>query len=232
MPARMRLEYPLDDNNYLAERFCTLWQRCGGAEAERVWHILKQHYQEPHRHYHTLEHLSHCLREMDAAKSHITEFSATEMAIWFHDIIYHYGARDNEILSVVLFRDFAESTMSEEFVDRVSEFVIATQHTGAAQDVSVAYLVDIDLSGFGLPWEAYLADSDALRLEAFSVSDEQYYHGKLRFLGELQRWPSLFQSDFFRNRLEFTAQSNITRYTAELGKQGFYLPSLASKRRT
>jgi predicted metal-dependent HD superfamily phosphohydrolase len=205
----------------LAERFCALWQQCGGANTDAVWRTLEQHYQELHRYYHTLAHLKHCLGQLDIAREHVTEFNAIEMAIWFHDVIYHYGARDNEILSVAFFREAAAPTMPAEFVDRVSEFIIATQHTGAAKDASVAYVVDIDLSGFGLPWEEYLSDSDALRHEANGVSDEHYYRGKLRFLTELQRWPSLFQTAFFRNRLEATAQSNIARYTADLQRQGF-----------
>jgi predicted metal-dependent HD superfamily phosphohydrolase len=103
----------------------------------------------------------------------------------------------------------------------VSEFIIATKHTGAAADLGIAYLVDIDLSGFGLPWEGYLADSNALRKEAPEVSDEQYYRGKLRFLTELQTWDSLFQTDFFRERLEANAQANITRYSGDLRAKGF-----------
>ena len=205
----------------LGERFCSLWQACAGADGGAVWQKLQQHYTEPHRHYHTLGHLAHCLRELDIAKDHVVEFSATEMAIWCHDIIYHYGSRDNEILSAAYFRSLAEPTMPPQFIDRVCEFIIATQHTGAAQDAAVALLVDIDLSGFGLPWEGYLADSNALRNEAESVGDEQYYQGKLRFLTELQRWPSLYQSPFFRNRLEGAAQSNIARYTEDLRAHGF-----------
>lgn len=205
----------------LAERFCALWQRCSGTDARQVWEKLHAHYQEPHRYYHTFAHIAHCLDELDIAKDSIEEFDATEMAIWFHDVIYHYGARDNEILSVAYFRGVAAQTMPAQFVERVSEFIIATQHAGAAADSAIAYVVDIDLSGFGLPWEEYLADSTALRYEAVGVSDEQYYQGKLRFLNELQRWSSLYQSPFFRSRLEATAQSNIARYTADLRKRGF-----------
>lgn len=209
------------DEKILEERFCSLWQGCAGADADNVWQKLCSHYQEPHRHYHTLEHIAHCLSELDLARDHIAEFSATEMAIWFHDIIYHYGARDNEILSVAYFKELAEPDMSADFIDRVSEFIIATQHCGAAKDSAIAYMVDIDLSGFGLPWEEYLADSNALRYEAGEVSDEQYYQGKLRFLTELQRWPNLYQSPFFKMRLETAAQSNIARYTADLRKQRY-----------
>ena len=209
------------DESYLSKRFCDLWQACAGANGPQVWQKLHQHYTEPHRHYHTLGHLAHCLNELDIAKDHVTEFRATELALWFHDIIYHYGARDNEILSAAFFRQVAGSTMPAQFIDRVCEFIIATQHTGAARDAAIAYVVDIDLSGFGLPWEGYLADSNALREEASSVGDAQYYQGKLRFLSELQNWSSLFQSPFFRDRLEATAQSNISRYTDDLREQGF-----------
>lgn len=209
------------DEKFLEERFCDLWRGCAGTNADQVWQKLRSHYQESHRHYHTLAHIAHCLGELDIARDHVAEFSATEMAIWFHDIIYHYGARDNEILSVAYFKDLAEPAMSAHFIDRVSEFIIATQHCGAAGDAAIAFVVDIDLSGFGLPWEEYLADSTALRYEAGDVSDEQYYQGKLRFLSELQRCPSLYQSPFFKLRLEATAQSNIARYTADLRKQGF-----------
>lgn len=209
------------DEKKLEQRFNDFWRDCSGTNAGQVWRKLRSHYQEPHRYYHTLAHVEHCLSQLDAAKEHVAEFSATEMAIWFHDIIYHYGARDNEILSVAYFREAAGPTMPAEFVDRVSEFIIATQHSGAAKDTAIAYVVDIDLSGFGLPWEDYLADSNALRYEAQGVGDEQYYRGKLRFLGELQHWPSLYQSPFFRDRLEENAQSNIARYTRDLRDQGF-----------
>jgi predicted metal-dependent HD superfamily phosphohydrolase len=218
--AGLVLEYPMDEN-YLAQRFCSLWQDCAGAEPEQVWASLRQHYQEPHRCYHTLGHLAHCLGELDQAKAHVEEFKASEMAIWFHDIIYTYGSRDNELRSAEYFGELATSAMSAQFTDRVCEFIVATQHAGAASDSSVAFVVDIDLSGFGLPWEKYQADSDALRHEADSIDDEQYFQGKLRFLSELQQWPSLFQTEYFSDRLEAVAQANIARYISELRAQGF-----------
>lgn len=209
------------EEKYLAERFCAQWRACAGTNADQVWGRVRAHYQEPHRHYHTLAHIAHCLGQLDLARDQVTEFGATEMAIWFHDVIYHYGARDNEILSVAYFRGVAGQGMPAHFVDRVSEFIIATQHTGVAGDDAIALVVDIDLSGFGLPWGDYLADSAALRCEADGVGDEPYYRGKLRFLSELQSWPSLYQSPFFRQHLEATAQANIARYIADLRRQDF-----------
>ena len=211
------------DENQLAERFSKIWLNYAGAQAQpaAIWDMIKRHYGEPHRFYHTLNHLNQCLGELDAARGKVEEFDATEMSIWFHDIIYHYGAKDNEDMSAVTFREFAEPHMAADFIDRVCVLIDATKHTGKAPDTGAAFMVDIDLSGFGLPWEGYLADSDALRLEAPAISDEQYYQGKLRFLGGLQQWPCLFQTEYFRDRLESTAQTNISRYSADLRAQGF-----------
>lgn len=211
------------DDKQLAERFSDLWQRYAGAESnpDPVWAMLKLHYDEPHRFYHTLNHLHQCLGELDAASDRVEEFDAIEMAIWFHDVIYQYGAKDNEPLSADAFRELAAPHMAADFVNRVCELIIATKHTGDAQDVGEAFMVDIDLSGFGLPWEGYLADSNALRKEGPNVSDEQYYGGKLRFLDGLLGWKSLFQTDYFRDRLESGARTNIKRYSGDLRAQGF-----------
>lgn len=185
-----------------------------------MWRELERRYRQPHRFYHTLSHLNQCLFELDAAGVRVAEAPATEMAIWFHDIIYNYGASDNETRSADYFRGVARESMAADFCSRVCEFIVATQHTEAAQSEAVAFTVDIDLSGFGLPWQAYLADSDALRKEADGVSDKRYYQSKLRFLEELQRRPVLFQTEYFRDRLEAAAQANITRYTSDLRAQG------------
>jgi len=205
----------------LASRFCELWVRSAGADVASVWAELRQHYQESHRHYHNLNHLAHCLDALDNARAQIQEPGAVEMAIWFHDVIYQYGAKDNEALSAALFRELAAATMSVDFIDRVCDLILATRHVGVAADTETAFMVDIDLSGFGLPWEGYLADSMALRKEAPDSSDEQYYEGKLRFLNELLAWPRIFQTDYFNKLLEDRARANISRFIRDLRSKGF-----------
>lgn len=209
--------------NDFSGRFYDMWLRSSGGTAPDplVWRTLEARYNEPHRHYHNLGHLRQCLGELDQAGKHIAEANATEMAIWFHDVIYNYAAKDNEERSADTFRDFAKGVFTDAFIDRVYDFILATKHVGAALDEGTALVVDIDLSGFGLPWDAYLADCNALRREAPNVTDERYYAGKLRFLDELLSWNSLFQTDYFRDRLEETARDNIRRYSAQLRSQGF-----------
>jgi hypothetical protein len=82
------------DTGQLADRFRATWARCtGGADPAPVWQTVEKRYTEPHRFYHNLDHLDHCLGELDAAREKIgeldaarekiEEFDATELAIWF-----------------------------------------------------------------------------------------------------------------------------------------------------
>jgi predicted metal-dependent HD superfamily phosphohydrolase len=91
-------------------QFVALWQRNLGdapGQAEAVYARLVQLYCEPHRHYHTLAHIRHCLREFDQAASLMDHPDAVAMALWFHDAIYVPGAMDNERRSAGLFREWS-----------------------------------------------------------------------------------------------------------------------------
>ena len=141
------------DEKSLGERFCSLWQACAGADAGVVWQKLQQHYTEPHRHYHTLEHLAHCLRELDIAKDHVVEFSATEMAIWFHDIIYQPQSKkgENETQSNELFIEWHNSTSNDDKEQQeVSQIILATiDHKPVADCPKSELFLDLDLSVLG-----------------------------------------------------------------------------------
>lgn len=200
----------------LASRFEALWKRCAGndSEAPAVWTSLRQHYAEGHRHYHTLAHIGHCLMELDAAGSRIEERDAVELALWFHDVIYLPDRDDNEAASADFFRCAAGPRMAEALVDEVCEMILATLHVEQAYSGATAYMVDIDLSSFGLPWEAYLRDSDALRREQRGIPGVDFYQSKLRFLDSLSARPAIFQTEFYRQRHEQSARDNIARYSA------------------
>jgi predicted metal-dependent HD superfamily phosphohydrolase len=211
------------EESILADRFASLWLRCanGDASPEPAWRELLQGYTGPRRFYHTLGHLALCLDELDGARPPVEEVDATEMAVWFHDIIYDTKSTDNEPASAATFRKFAEPHMPGDFVDRVCEFILSTTHRQMASDPGVAFMLDIDLSSFGLPWEEYLADSLALRKEAADIPDERFYRGKLRFLDGLLQRPEIFQTGYFSERLEQKARANIERYCALIRSQGF-----------
>ncbi len=215
---------PADESTEERARFTALWTRSLPGEsvkAETIHDRLIKLYGEPHRHYHTLSHIRHCLREFDRAAALMTDPDGVEMALWFHDAIYQPGARDNERRSADLFRQWSEGAVDPVFQQRVDDLIMATTHREPPDWGDARFLVDIDLSSFGLPWEACERDGCLIRAEFAGVADDQYYPGHLRFLRTLQDRATFFCTAFFQQRYELVARANLARIIADLGARGY-----------
>jgi predicted metal-dependent HD superfamily phosphohydrolase len=215
---------PADESAWGRVRFTTLWARnLPGATvaAEPVHGRLIELYGEPHRRYHTLNHIRHCLREFDGAAALMVEPDAVEMALWFHDAIYQPGAKDNERRSADLFQQWSGARANPAFQQRVDDLIMATTHREPPDQGDAKFLVDIDLSSFGLPWEACERDGRLIRAEFAGVADDQYYPGHLRFLRTLQDRATFFCTEFFQQRYEPVARANLARIIADLRARGY-----------
>ena len=85
---------PLSDP--MMKDFDALWRRAtahDAAQTEHVYRSLADHYAEPGRHYHTLSHISHCLAQVALATELLPTADSIKLALWFHDVIWHPGAR-------------------------------------------------------------------------------------------------------------------------------------------
>ena len=210
----------------LKARFMALWVRCvrsdTSANAGLVYNRLVELYGEPHRHYHTLEHIKHCLDEFDQARTLMPEPDSVELALWFHDAIYQAGALDNERHSADLFRHYSSSGQADAALQqRVDELIMVTTHRGCPNRIDEQFIVDIDLSSFGLPWKQFMQDGQCIRAEFPHLMDDLYYAQHLHFLQGLQARPFFFFTDCFRQRYESTARGNIQRLMAELLERGY-----------
>jgi predicted metal-dependent HD superfamily phosphohydrolase len=198
-------------------RFQALWQRnlVEGAtdDSSAIHERLLDGYSEPHRHYHTLDHIEHCLDLFEQCKSLVNHADTLELAIWFHDAILDPARRDNEARSTELYLQLSEGAQSEVQRQAVHRLIMSTQHDSKflGDDDSI-YMVDIDLSSFGLPWDEFLRDSRAIRAERPQLSDENYYLNQTRFQRSLLARPRFYLSDFFFDRLEARARTNLARY--------------------
>jgi predicted metal-dependent HD superfamily phosphohydrolase len=77
------------------------WRRCAAAVTARplagkVFDELVARYSEPHRKYHTLQHLAECLAHVEAVGHLAEQPGEVEIALWFHDGIYDTQGHDNE----------------------------------------------------------------------------------------------------------------------------------------
>jgi predicted metal-dependent HD superfamily phosphohydrolase len=212
----MKQTSKMNQSRVNSARFCALWNRsrafARGADASNIWGYLIDQFSEPHRHYHDQTHIAHCLAELDGARNRIGNPDAVELALWFHDAIYEPGARDNEARSAALFLNYAKDALAEPLAREVHDAILATVHRKVPDRGNARFVVDIDLSSFGLPWPRFMADCHALRREQIDIADGEFYRNKCKFLHSLVDRSSIFVTPYFRQRYEDTARTNIQRY--------------------
>jgi predicted metal-dependent HD superfamily phosphohydrolase len=123
------------------------WAAIGLVPAAHVLEDLIQRYAEPHRAYHTLQHIGERGEQFEAARELFQHAGEVAVAVWFHDAIYDPRAADNEERSAELAsRTLREAGAAPQVVQRVHGLVLATKHSAAPSDVDETLLVDISAS--------------------------------------------------------------------------------------
>ena len=205
------------DRDRLALRFVALIGDGGGrsVEAAKVVQPLLDAWAHPSRHYHTLEHLSDCLRELDDAAIPDDETrTRVELALWYHDVVYEPRAHDNEAKSAEqLVRDGAAMFLPTDLVAGAARCVRATAHLSRAQGQALtqdeAITVDIDLAILGQEPLRFLDFEHAVREEYASVPSAIYFWRRRAFLRGLIASTGIFQTDRLRDRWEVRARENV-----------------------
>jgi predicted metal-dependent HD superfamily phosphohydrolase len=206
-------------------RFHRLWTRCAGCDpGDRVtanFETVEGHYLEPHRRYHTPEHVRHCLSQFDDARPRMAAPDCVELAVWYHDVIYDARSSDNELQSAKLFECHAGGVLPVGMIQSVYDLIMVTVHGKVRpKTLDQGYMVDIDLSSFGLPWPEFLRDSAAVRDEFPHLSDDVFYARQQSFLSSLLSREHFCLTAFFRERHEIRARDNISRYLESLEQRG------------
>lgn len=198
-----------------AAHFVTLWLRVAPtaqvADIEAMHMRLCSAYRQAWRNYHALDHIEHCLRQFDGARAAIADRDEVELALWYHDVVYLPGDVDNEIRSAEWFMRDACGHLPAAQCERIHALIMATTHHAPPHYATSAWVVDIDLSSFGLPWPDFLHDSHAVRAEMKDQDDERYVVAHSAFLHSLLARPRLFTTEHFHALYEQTARDNITR---------------------
>ena len=201
-------------------RFEKLWNRNHKAGCSNVASVvfsrLEQHYAEPHRYYHTSSHIDHCLRQVDFISVDYADRDAVELAIWFHDVIYEIGDPKNEENSAKWFMQVSSGELKDSIREQVNRLVMVTQHNVQPEKEDEKYVVDIDLSGFGMPWPEFSADSLRVRQEFPEVSDGVFENKHRMFLEMLASRDFFFCTTLFRNMYESQAKYNVREKLSRL----------------
>ncbi|MFP6582318.1 MAG: hypothetical protein VCD00_07150 [Candidatus Hydrogenedentota bacterium] len=147
----------------LKERWLKLMEKLTLGENISSFENILSKDDERHRHYHTAEHLTNVLSDLDRVRESAESPEEIEMALWFHDVIYRPFSSTNEEDSANEARLFLEHNgCALEFIDRVYDLIMATMHT---TPTGTSDHTDIDLAILGSDESRYADFETAVRKE-------------------------------------------------------------------
>lgn len=204
----------------LRERFGNLWRRMGAEDdGGRVFEEVLQAYEEPHRHYHGVDHLRDCLARLETAPVTGADRDLAEAAIWFHDVVCVPGAADNEARSAELAaRALTRTGAPEARAREVARLVRLTDHARPAEDPVGALVTDVDLSILGQPPAEFAEYERRIRAEYDRVAEPLYRAGRTLLLARLLARNPLYRTDHFRRLYEEAARRNLKRSLESLNQ--------------
>jgi predicted metal-dependent HD superfamily phosphohydrolase len=149
---------------------------------------LVSRYGEPHRHYHSVEHLHAVVTAVSdlAGRVGLDDRWPAVLAAWFHDAVYDPRRSDNEAASADLAADaLRRRGCADGLVDRVHQLVLATVGHGGDDTLDAAVLFDADLAILAAPPPEYDRYAEAVRAEFSFVPDDAFRAGRARILRSL-----------------------------------------------
>ncbi|MGC4748808.1 metal-dependent phosphohydrolase [Micromonospora sp. DT201] len=190
------------------------------AESTRAGEQLLARWREPHRHYHTVTHLTAVLDVVDQHAGLTDRVDVVRLAAWCHDAVYDPKAAGdtNERDSAAL----AESVLTglgvpAPTVAEVRRLVLLTAgHAVAPGDRDGALLCDADLAVLATPPATYERYAAAIRREYAHVPEPAFRAGRAAVLTGLLALPALYRLPPLASRWEEPARDNVRRELATL----------------
>jgi len=149
-----------------ATRWQDLMTAFGLSENRAMFDKLITLHNEPHRAYHTTEHISACLKHLDTTAQLADHPHEIEMAFWFHDAIYNPFSSTNEEDSADMAEAFLQSqNIATDICARVKQMILITKHHAITETNDEAIMIDIDLSILGAPTHIFDQYEKDIRIE-------------------------------------------------------------------
>lgn len=180
---------------------------------------LLDRWSEPHRRYHTAEHLLDVLEALDllfVGEDDAGVRQRVRLAAWFHDAVYAGSAGADEEASAAL----AEATLGGLGIGagEVARLVrLTTTHDPLSGDRAGELLCDADLAVLGRPPAEYQRYLKAVRSEYATVPDAAFARGRAAVVGRLLRLDPLYRTAEARLRWQAQAARNLAAELAAIG---------------
>lgn len=197
------------------------WQRVSRelhirANRLRLYDALIDRYSEPHRKYHSLQHLTECLAWFKSVANLAICAAEIEAALWFHDAIYEPIQPNNEELSALWAKDsLTESGVSAVSAARVQTLILATRHTALPVLPDERLLVDIDLAILGSSKSRFDEYEQQIKEEYAYVPERLFREKRQEVLLSFLARENIYSTQYFRDVLEQQARANLQRAIAQ-----------------
>lgn len=191
------------------DKWFKFWRDYNLKEIREHFVIIEHLYSEPHRHYHTLEHIQTCLNDLEEVKNMLNHPLEVEFAIWYHDIIYNTQELDNEHRSAKLAIIHANKTDRIDS-DLVYQMILTSKSHDPQHKNDFNYFNDIDMGILG---------SNPYTFEKYDCNIKKEYHwvpkstfNKKRgdFLRSVLSRDKIYTTDYFYKKYEEKARENIS----------------------
>lgn len=183
---------------------------------QELWNEIERTYSAPARHYHTLQHLEHMLRELEYIKDHTGDYDAMLFALFYHDFVYKTTRTDNEAQSALKATErLVRLGVPESCRERSRRMILASATHAIQPDPDINLFTDADLSILGSSPERYKMYTKQVRKEYAAYPGFIYKKGRKKILEHFLQMESLYKTDHFRALYEETARKNIA-YEKEL----------------
>ena len=185
-------------------------------EAVKIYlHTLFPRYSEPHRHYHTLDHIVACIenfRGLCAKPLSERAIEDVELALFFHDVCYNTHAHDNEERSALMLLGCGASMgLNLDRLDYCADMVRATNHGKHVElyDDPTKWVLDMDLHSLGATPEVFIKMCLGIRQEYSWVPEDAYKAGRAKVMQSFLDRHFIYGTQECRDKWEEQARINI-----------------------
>lgn len=188
-------------------------------DAPEVGRLLLSAWCEPHRRYHSVQHLRDILTRVEELSAHADDLDAVRLAAWYHDSVYAGLPDDEERSARRAEAELSKLDVPPAMVDEVARLVRLTiTHDPAPGDHNGEVLSDADLAPLAVSRDLYRRNSGEIREEYQHIPDEVFRKGRLQVLAALLDGPGVFRTAPGRQRWEAVARDNMRAEMATLSQ--------------
>lgn len=201
----------------LADSWRVAWAQLDCPAPARALPDLLARYAEPHRAYHTAQHLAECFQLFAEVRDLAQQPGELALALFFHDAIWDPHAHDCEARSAALARAcLCAAGAAASSSEAVATLILATRHAAEPSPGDATLLVDVDLAILGAAPARFREYEAQVRREYAWVAEPQFRLGRAAILRRFLDRPHLYGTPVVRDRLEAQARANLRESLARL----------------